>query len=94
MNWRSTAFCTTVLIVAVLVLFVCYENSWQLLAERWFITPLAVVAAAFANATAVGGGFLFVPLFIFSIGLSAKSAMKLSIATQAFGIYIKMQRTP
>jgi uncharacterized membrane protein YfcA len=39
-----------------------------------------------ANATAIGGGFLFMPLFIFVYQLAPPVALKLSIATQAFGM--------
>lgn len=63
---------------------------WLMIAWIWpqyaVITPVALVAAAFANATAVGGGFLFFPLFIYAFGLLPEQALKLSLSTQAFGM--------
>ncbi|BFM08953.1 sulfite exporter TauE/SafE family protein [Halioxenophilus aromaticivorans] len=50
------------------------------------ITPIAFVAAAVANATAVGGGFLFFPLFTYYFGLGPEQSIKLSLSTQAFGM--------
>ena len=50
------------------------------------LTLVAFFAASVANATAIGGGFLFMPLFIFVYHLAPPIALKLSIATQAFGM--------
>ena len=50
------------------------------------LTLVAFFAASVANATALGGGFLFMPLFIFVYQLAPPLALKLSIATQAFGM--------
>jgi len=51
-----------------------------------FLILTAFFAASIANATAIGGGFLFMPLFIFVYKLTPAIALKLSIATQAFGM--------
>ncbi len=67
-------------------LLLAFDSPGELFASNWPITPIAFVAAAFANATAIGGGFLLVPLFIFAYGLSPIAALKLSLATQAFGM--------
>ena len=70
--------------IAVVVLF------WLIISWVWaanaLITPVAFVAAAIANATAVGGGFLFFPLFTYYFGLGPDQAIKLSLSTQAFGM--------
>ena len=50
------------------------------------LTLVAFFAASVANASAIGGGFLFMPLFIFVYQLAPPVALKLSIATQAFGM--------
>lgn len=63
-----------------------FPDGTRLFAEHWEILPLAFVGAAVANATAIGGGFLFVPLFIFGYGLPSIAALKLSLASQAFGM--------
>jgi uncharacterized membrane protein YfcA len=54
--------------------------------SKIFLTLVAFFAALVANATAIGGGFLFMPLFIFVYHLAPPVALKLSIATQAFGM--------
>lgn len=75
-----------VLTSGLLVLVASFPEPASLIAEAWTITPVAVLAAGFANATAVGGGFLFVPLFLFVFKLTAVESLKLSLATQAFGM--------
>ena len=55
-------------------------------ARLWPVTPVAVLASAFANATAIGGGFLFVPVFILGYGLDPLVALPLSLSTQAVGM--------
>jgi uncharacterized protein len=55
-------------------------------AANWPILPVAFAAAFLANATAVGGGFLFVPLFIFGYGLDPITALVLALSTQALGM--------
>ena len=57
-----------------------------LFGSNFFLTLAAFIAASVANATAIGGGFLFMPLFIFVYQLAPPIALKLSIATQAFGM--------
>lgn len=54
--------------------------------EKIYLLLVAFVAAAVANATAIGGGFLFMPLFIYAYQLAPPLALKLSISTQAFGM--------
>ena len=82
----AALFSCAVLACAGLVLWLAFDDPAGLLARNGVITPVAFLAAAFANATAVGGGFLFIPLFIFVYGLTAIEALKLSLATQAFGM--------
>ena len=79
-------FSLAVIAIAAVVLWLAFEDPLTHAKENALILPIAVVAAAFANATAVGGGFLFIPLFIFGYGFTATQALKLSLATQAFGM--------
>ncbi|NKB25280.1 MAG: TSUP family transporter [Kiritimatiellae bacterium] len=79
-------FILITLISSLSILLLFFPNAGQLLMRNGMITPVAFAAAAFANATALGGGFLFIPLFIFIYGLGALPALKLSFATQAFGM--------
>jgi len=71
-------------LVALVVLF------WAVLSiqspDKAIITPIAFFAALVANATAVGGGFLFFPLFVYFFGLAPEISLKLSLSTQAFGM--------
>ena len=69
-----------------LALIVLAYFGFSLLGEGIFLTITAFFAASVANATAIGGGFLFMPLFIFVYKLAPAVALKLSIATQAFGM--------
>jgi uncharacterized membrane protein YfcA len=69
-----------------LVLILVFPAPFELISHQWVILPIAFLTAVFANATAIGGGFLFVPLFIFGYGLTSLEALKLSLATQAFGM--------
>lgn len=72
--------------LAAVALFALFPDPVALLIENGGVAPVAVVAAAFANATAVGGGFLFVPFFLLVLGLGAQQSLQLSLATQAFGM--------
>ncbi len=84
--WPAFVFSLVVIMAAGGVLWLAFDDPATLLRENALILPIAIVAAAFANATAVGGGFLFIPLFIFGYGFTATQALKLSLATQAFGM--------
>lgn len=70
------------ILIAILLVASCYF----LFGKKIILTLIAFIAASVANATAIGGGFLFMPLFIFVYQLAPPLALKLSIATQAFGM--------
>lgn len=50
------------------------------------LVAVGFAVAVVANATAVGGGILFIPIMVFGYGLPAVEALQLSIAAQAFGM--------
>jgi len=75
-----------VLIIWSGILLYAFPNPLDLFLDNWIIMPIAFLAAVVANATAIGGGFLFVPLFIFAYSLQPLTALKLSLSTQAFGM--------
>jgi uncharacterized membrane protein YfcA len=50
------------------------------------LVPIGFAVAVVANATAVGGGILFIPIMVFGYGLPPVEALQLSIAAQAFGM--------
>ena len=68
------------------LLIVLMLLGWYFFGAKILLTLVAFFAASIANATAIGGGFLFMPLFIFVYQLVPLAALKLSIATQAFGM--------
>ncbi len=75
-----------------------FTLGWLLVVALAFDEPLALaranaplvavgfVGAVIANATSIGGALLFIPYFVLAKGLSALDALKLSLATQAFGL--------
>lgn len=63
-----------------------FHEPIQLITNYWPITVIAFVSAIVANATAIGGGFIFLPLFSLSYALNATEALKLALSTQAFGM--------
>lgn len=69
-----------------MALFIFTDNPTILLAKNWPIVLIAFVSATVANATAVGGGFIFLPLFSFAYSLSPVASLKLALSTQAFGM--------
>jgi uncharacterized membrane protein YfcA len=84
-SWRLPALAGGAL-VPLALLFALHPQPVDALARLWPVIPLAYVAAAFANATAIGGGFVFVPVFILGYGIGPISALQLSLGTQAVGM--------
>lgn len=84
---RSKWIIPSVCFVTVIIASVLYAQlPLSVFLDRAIIIPVAFIAAAVANATAVGGGFLFFPLFVYVYALAPATALKLSLATQAFGM--------
>ena len=54
--------------------------------EHGALVAVGFAVAVVANATAVGGGLLFIPIMVFGYGVAPLEALKLSIAAQAFGM--------
>ncbi|MEM1248516.1 MAG: sulfite exporter TauE/SafE family protein [Acidobacteriota bacterium] len=57
-----------------------------LASEHWGLILVGFCGAVLGNATAVGGGLIFVPYMMFFYDLSAVDSLKLALATQAFGM--------
>ena len=53
--------------------------------QYWFVLPVAVVFAAVATASGVGGASFFVPFFIFVLGIAPETAVAAALATEVFG---------
>lgn len=83
---KDLVFFAVAIVVGLLVIAFSFDAPIDLILERWPVFFTAIVAAAVANATAVGGGFIFMPLFTFGYGFTSLESLKLALATQAFGM--------
>lgn len=82
----ETGFWLLVVVAWTSILFGLFDSPQTLFANNWPIIIIAFFSAMIANATAVGGGFIFLPLFTFLYDLSAIQSLKLALSTQAFGM--------
>ncbi len=74
------------LVLWLLVLLVGFDDPMELAQRHWPLVLLGVAGATLGNATAVGGGLVFIPAMMFVYQLDPVTALKLSIVTQAFGM--------
>jgi uncharacterized membrane protein YfcA len=63
-----------------------FDDPLGVAREHGFLVLVGFAVAIVANATAIGGGILFIPILVFGYGLAPALAVKLSIAGQAFGM--------
>ncbi len=84
--WKSVLLPIAVGMLFIPLLTAADGGYLEVYQANWPLVPAAFLAAFFANATAVGGGFLFVPLFLLLYDMPALSALVLSLATQAWGM--------
>ena len=84
--YRVLALLSVLALVPQALLFSLHPSPLEPFAELWPVLPLAFFAAACASATAIGGGFLFVPLFIFGYGIGPLMALQLALGTQSVGM--------
>lgn len=83
---RELLFALCVLALLCLVLSFVSDSPRELLTRNGPIVGVAYAAALIANATAVGGGVVFLPFFSFFYGLTSLESLKLALSTQAFGM--------
>ncbi len=57
-----------------------------LAAQNWPLVLVGVAGATIGNATAVGGGLVFIPALIFGFGLGPVEALKLALVSQSVGM--------
>jgi len=69
-----------------LILATCFKEPLSLITKYWYVSVISFFAAGFANITAVGGGFIFIPMIIIVLQLTPLTALKLSLSTEAFGM--------
>ena len=63
-----------------------FPNPLGLIQQNWPLFIVGLVGATIGNATAVGGGIVFVPVMLFVYQLPAVTALKLALASQSFGM--------
>lgn len=83
---RRTAWVLAGFVLWIAWITMLKEDPWNAIQEYWPVTVVAILAATIANATAVGGGLIFFPFFFYVHGLGGLVALKLALATQAFGM--------
>ena len=65
--------------------------------QYWYMLPVAIIIAAVAKASAVGGATVFAPIFILGLGLPPEVAIGTGLITEVFGFasglfaYIRMR---
>jgi uncharacterized membrane protein YfcA len=68
------------------VFFTAFTDPLDLLAHNWPFFFIGFLGAVIGNSTAVGGGLIFIPIFIFLYQFPAVAALKIAIGSQAFGM--------
>ena len=72
--------------VWLIVYLTAFEDPGRLFLQRWPLIVAGVFGALVGNATAIGGGLVFIPLLIGVYRLDPVSALKLTFVTQAVGM--------
>ncbi len=70
----------------VLVLAVLFEHPLELASVHWPLVLVGFFGALIGNATAVGGGLVFIPIMMLVYRLDPVQALKLAIVGQCFGM--------
>ncbi len=70
----------------VIIYFSVFPDPLTLLASNWPLIAVGFVGAFIGNATAIGGGIVFIPVLIFIYKTDPLSALKLAFVTQAVGM--------
>lgn len=69
-----------------IVLFVAFPDAVGLIRSNWPLVILGFVGAVIGNATAVGGGIVFIPIGILVYHFAPLTALKLALGSQALGM--------
>jgi uncharacterized membrane protein YfcA len=76
-----------VFVIAWLIAYLSmFSNPVELFQQNWPLFFVGFIGALLGNATAVGGGVIFIPVMLFIYQLPAVIALKLAIASQSFGM--------
>lgn len=81
-HWGLPAFLAT----WALVLVSCFPDPLGLVSKDWPLIGVGFVAAVFGNATAVGGGFVFIPVMILLYQFPSIVALKVALGSQSLGM--------
>lgn len=84
--WSGLLLLTTTILVSVSAFSLYFDNPAVAFGSSWVVTVVAFVGAVLANATAVGGGVVFLPFFALFYAYPSEIALKLALSTQAFGM--------
>jgi len=69
-----------------LVLVGAFPDAGGLIRRHWPLFGVGFLGAVLGNATAVGGGLVFIPVFILAYALQPVTALKVALASQCFGM--------
>ncbi|MBS4052974.1 MAG: sulfite exporter TauE/SafE family protein [Methylomonas sp.] len=87
---KSFAYFTPWLFVFTLIWLAVYATVFPdpigLAADNWPLVIVGVFGAFIGNATAIGGGIVFIPALMFAYQIDPVSALKLTFVTQAVGM--------
>jgi uncharacterized membrane protein YfcA len=81
-TWGLPAFTA----VWLAVYLVAFPEPLALAARNWPLVLVGLAGAILGNATAVGGGLVFIPALVFVWGLGPVEALKLSLVAQSVGM--------
>jgi uncharacterized protein len=68
------------------VYLTAFADPVGLAARNWPLLLVGAAGAILGNATAVGGGLVFIPVLMFAFHLSPVESLKLALVSQAFGM--------
>jgi uncharacterized membrane protein YfcA len=80
--WWAPVFITAWLAI----LLTAFPNPVGLVRQNWPLIFVGFAGAVIGNATAVGGGLVFIPVAIFVYHFAPVTALKLALGTQAVGM--------
>ena len=63
-----------------------FDDPVALLKRNWIFIPVGFCGAVLGNISAVGGGIVFIPVFMFVFQLPPVNALKIALASQCFGM--------
>ncbi|HTI98714.1 MAG TPA: sulfite exporter TauE/SafE family protein [Dongiaceae bacterium] len=64
----------------------CFPEPLELFRKHWIYIPVGFCGAFLGNISAVGGGIVFIPVFMFVFHLPPVTALKIALASQSCGM--------